>query len=1022
MKQFFTFMTLILLAFGLNAQYIYNDYDANQNEVFLAWPNMPVTIANPYVSGINTSANVAQWDRSNWAQWDNVYTELSGKIDFTTGTIFSVKVYSPIACNVLFKLEDKANGGIFTERTLPIATPNQWVQLNFDFSGEPSGTFDKIVFFLDFSTFNANTFYFDDIEGPYYAGSQGKPLNADDVQDNFENNGWGNITSWIFQDPGLNPLTITSDPVNSTNNVADYNRSGGFEWTNAQAELDHRMDLTNRNVFEMDVYFPSSNDYTGLLTNTVDIKLQNSLLGGNAWTTEAVVSHSVNTYDQWVTLSFDFSRWATTEEYDKIVVQFGGQGHWVSGQFYFDNIELIPWYPTPEFTYNNFDDTQNVAYQGWPNMPTIVANPNPSGINNSAQVAEWIRSSEQWANSFMVLDGPVNFTNGTNFQLKVLSPIVCNVLLKLENQNNGALFVEQTSTIWNVNEWTLLNFDFPGAASETYDKITIFFDFSSVNDNTFYVDDIVGPAYDEPKPVLATDVQDNFENDGWSTIDEWIFQNPNMDPLATITDPVNSNNTVADYNRNGAFEYANAQTILDHRLDLSERNKFELKVFFPSSNNYTGALTPTASLKLQNSLLGGNAWTTQAEIVQTITVFDEWVTLTYDFSAWSENIDYDQIVVQLGGEGHWAPGQFYFDDLYLLHVPYVAVLSPNGGEMIDQGSQFDIEWDYDYWTGSVTIELIKGNEDPQLIGYNVSASDTLFTWGVFPNQEPGSDYRIIITSTDNSFPTDTSDAYFTIVAVTTIQSNFAANQTTLAEGDSVLFTDMSTGSPISWEWTFEGGTPSSFSGQQPPEIIYETAGVYQVTLIVDNGTESDTLTKEDYITVGVVPAADFVANQTVLLAGLPVDFTSLSIGSGLTYNWYFEGGTPETSSEEMPTGIVFYEAGFFDVQLIVSNEFGADTLLKPDYIEAQPEAVNSLDQISFVVFPNPVVDLLHIQMENNTPWTVNLINFTGKVVSQKKVSTNMLIMDVSHLNSGIYILKVKSDSSSQILTMKIIIL
>ena len=110
------------------------------------------------------------------------------------------------------------------------------------------------------------------------------------------------------------------------------------------------------------------------------------------------------------------------------------------------------------------------------------------------------------------------------------------------------------------------------------------------------------------------------------------------------------------------------------------------------------------------------------------------------------------------------------------------------------------------------------------------------------------------------------------------------------------------------------------------------------------------------------------------------------------------------------------------MQLIVSNEFGADTLLKPDYIEAQPEAVNSLDQISLVVFPNPVVDLLHIQMETNTPWTVNLFNFTGKIVSQKKVSTNMLIMDVSHLNSGIYILKVKSDISSQILTMKIIIL
>ena len=868
MKQFFTFMTLILLAFGLNAQYIYNDYDANQNVPFMAWPNMPTTMANPHSSGINTSANVAEWVRTNWAQWDNIYTDvLPGTIDFTTGTVFSIQVYSPIACDVLFKLEGNAAP---VERLQSITTPNQWVQLNFDFTGEATDVFNKLVIFLDFATLNSNTFYFDDIQGPEF------------------NSGGG----------GGGTLTL---PVTFDDPAADYD-----------------------------------------------------------------------------------------------LVDFGG------------------------------------------NLSEIIVD--PDNANNNIVKTIKSATAELWAGT--TVGGAVGFaypipftTNETLMGVVVWSPEVGTpIRLKVEDANNSGITCETEAITAVAMAWDTLFFNFANPAPGTpalnlannYNKASLFFNFGTTGavagEQTYYWDYMYFKGAPDPKPLLSINVQDNFENDGWSTIDEWIFQNPNMDPLATITDPVNSNNTVADYNRNGAFEYANAQTILDHRLDLSERNKFELKVFFPSSNNYTGALTPTASLKLQNSLLGGNAWTTQAEIVQTVTVFDEWVTLTYDFSAWSENIDYDQIVVQLGGEGHWAPGQFYFDDLYLMHVPYVAVLSPNGGEMIDQGSQFDIEWDYNYWTGSVTIELIKGNEDPQLIGYNVSASDTLFTWGVFPNQAPGSDYRIIITSTDNSFPTDTSDAYFTIIAVTTIQSNFAANQTTLAEGESVLFTDMSTGSPISWEWTFEGGTPSSFSGQQPPEIIYETTGVYQVTLIVDNGTESDTLTKEDYITVGVVPAADFVANQTVLLAGLPVDFTSLSIGSGLTYNWYFEGGTPESSSEEMPTGIVFYEAGFFDVQLIVSNEFGADTLLKPDYIEAQPEAVNSLDQISLVVFPNPVVDLLHIQMENNTPWTVNLFNFTGKIVSQKKVSTNMLIMDVSHLNSGIYILKVKSDISSQILTMKIIIL
>jgi hypothetical protein len=123
---------------------------------------------------------------------------------------------------------------------------------------------------------------------------------------------------------------------------------------------------------------------------------------------------------------------------------------------------------------------------------------------------------------------------------------------------------------------------------------------------------------------------------------------------------------VADYNRSGAFEYTNARFVLDHRMDLTSKNMFRIRAYFPSSNNYTGALTPTLAIKLQNSLLGGNAWTTQTEIVETVSAFDEWLTLFYDFSNAVDSVNYDQVVVQFGGEGHFVPGQFYFDDIDLL--------------------------------------------------------------------------------------------------------------------------------------------------------------------------------------------------------------------------------------------------------------------------------------------------------------------------------------------------------------------
>lgn len=339
MRKFYVLFFLAVLTISVNAQFVYTDFDNNQNVTFSGWPNAPVTISNPDPSGNNTSPNVGEWVRTT-EQWAHTSCVLDGKIDFSTVQQFSLKVWSPIACNVLFKLEDKLNGAIFVEVSQSITNANQWEQLSFDFTGAASGTYDKIVIFFDFSSNIDNTFYFDDVEGPGYSGSGVKPLLELDVQDNFEDNGWATIDQWFFQDPGLTPLVVTNDPVSTDNHVADYARSGSFEWTNAQFILHHRMDLSERNVFDLMVYFPSSNDYTGSLTPTAAIKLQNSLLGPNAWTTQTEVKLNVSAYDEWVTLAFDFSAVEDSINYDQVVVQLGGEGHFVSAQFYFDDLHL----------------------------------------------------------------------------------------------------------------------------------------------------------------------------------------------------------------------------------------------------------------------------------------------------------------------------------------------------------------------------------------------------------------------------------------------------------------------------------------------------------------------------------------------------------------------------------------------------------------------------------------------------------------------------------------------------------
>ncbi|GAB4140968.1 MAG: hypothetical protein Fur0041_16190 [Bacteroidia bacterium] len=85
------------------------------------------------------------------------------------------------------------------------------------------------------------------------------------------------------------------------------------------------------------------------------------------------------------------------------------------------------------------------------------------------------------------------------------------------------------------------------------------------------------------------------------------------------------------------------------------------------------------------------------------------------------------------------------------------------------------------------------------------------------------------------------------------QANFTANVTTVTAGGNVQFTDLSIYNPTSWSWSFQGGTPATFNGQNPPPIVYNSPGTYNVTLTVTNANGNDQDVRTGYITV--IPAS-----------------------------------------------------------------------------------------------------------------------------------------------------------------------
>ena len=133
-------------------------------------------IANPDVSGINTSATVLEVQKPSGSQvWAGASLALDGFINFDYGTTVKIKVWSPkVGAQILFKTEDlnsppdgNGNPSVFAEVIATTTVANQWEELTFDLttfgSFSTSINYGNAIVFPDFGvTGQGDTFYFDD--------------------------------------------------------------------------------------------------------------------------------------------------------------------------------------------------------------------------------------------------------------------------------------------------------------------------------------------------------------------------------------------------------------------------------------------------------------------------------------------------------------------------------------------------------------------------------------------------------------------------------------------------------------------------------------------------------------------------------------------------------------------------------------------------------------------------------------------------------------------------------------------
>ena len=157
---------------------------------------------------------------------------------------------------------------------------------------------------------------------------------------------------------------------------------------------------------------------------------------------------------------------------------------------------------------------------------------------------------------------------------------------------------------------------------------------------------------------------------------------------------------------------------------------------------------------------------------------------------------------------------------------------------------------------------------------------------------------------------------------------FSATPTSGSIPLNVTFTDRSTGSLVSWSWSFGDGTSSI---EKNPVHTYSNTGRFTVRLTARNAAGSNTVTRSNYIVVNALrpPVAAFSASPTSGNSQLKVTFTDRSTGSPTSWNWVFGDGSISTQQNPDHT---YSKAGKFTINLTARNAAGSNMLTRSGYI------------------------------------------------------------------------------------------
>jgi hypothetical protein len=153
-------------------------------------------------------------------------------------------------------------------------------------------------------------------------------------------------------------------------------------------------------------------------------------------------------------------------------------------------------------------------------------------------------------------------------------------------------------------------------------------------------------------------------------------------------------------------------------------------------------------------------------------------------------------------------------------------------------------------------------------------------------------------------------------------------------------------------------------------------------------------------------------DNIIVWEGDGVEFTDLSTGPAVLYNYEFEGGYPETSTTDaLKIGpVYYYEKGKYDIYQKVQNHLGTDEITKDDYVtvlsrilELDTTFVESDCNIAIDVTVNAATNR-NIKVSTSTAWLTVIPSNGGNLsapITQPDVTENIAIQIQADTNKSV---------------------